>query len=319
MRKTIYLLLAVTAFLTGCGKQAASISKQTELYAVKGADSLYLDRYTVAVSDKGQVRPCLLFVFGGGFVAGERDAEQYLPFFEHMVERGYDVVSIDYRLGLKKVVEAGDLSPEAMMLGMAQTVAMAVEDLYDATAFVVERAQEWGVDASQIVACGSSAGAVTVLRGEYDLCNDALMAQLHLPEGFRYAGIVSFAGAIFEMDKQLVWKSAPAPMMLFHGDADSNVPYDVIRERGVGFFGSKYIAGQLRRMEAPYYFYSVEGASHLIATTPMDERRDAIESFLTRQVAERQPLMLETVERTVGMPEVQREFSLADYISANFM
>ncbi|MDE5707655.1 MAG: cytochrome P450, partial [Alistipes sp.] len=167
--------------------------------------------------------------------------------------------------------------------------------------------------------CGSSAGAVTVLRGEYDLCNDALMAQLHLPEGFRYAGIVSFAGAIFEMDKQLVWKSAPAPMMLFHGDADSNVPYDVIRERGVGFFGSKYIAGQLRRMEAPYYFYSVEGASHLIATTPMDERRDAIESFLTRQVAERQPLMLETVERTVGMPEVQREFSLADYISANFM
>lgn len=319
MRKTIYLLLAVTAFLTGCGKPAGRIAKQTELYAVKGADSLYLDRYTATAADREQLRPCLLFVFGGGFVAGERDAEQYLPFFEHMVEQGYDVVSIDYRLGLKKVVEAGDLSPEAMMLGMAQTVAMAEEDLYDATTFVVERAGEWGVDASRIVACGSSAGAVTVLRGEYDRCNDALMAQLHLPEGFRYAGVVSFAGAIFEMGRELVWKGTPAPMMLFHGDADSNVPYDVIRERGVGFFGSKYIAGQLREMEVPFYFYSVEGASHLIATTPMDERRDAIESFLTRLVAEGEPLMLVTTERTVGMPDVEREFSLADYISANFM
>ena len=57
-------------------------------------------------------------------------------------------------------------------------------------------------------------------------------------------------------------------MMLFHGDADANVPYNVIRESGVGFFGSKYIAGQLRAMNSPYYFYSVENASHVIATAP---------------------------------------------------
>ena len=43
-------------------------------------------------------------------------------------------------------------------------------------------------------------------------------------------------------------------MMLFHGDADANVPYNVIRESGVGFFGSKYIAGQLRAMNLPVLF-----------------------------------------------------------------
>lgn len=58
-----------------------------------------------------------------------------------------------------------------MMLGMARTISMAVEDLYDATAFIVDKADEWGIDSSQIVACGSSAGAITVLHGEYALCN----------------------------------------------------------------------------------------------------------------------------------------------------
>lgn len=136
-----------------------------------------------------------------------------------------------------------------MMLGMTRTISMAVEDLYDATAFIVDKADEWGIDSSQIVACGSSAGAITVLHGEYALCNASPLVQ-HLPAGFRYAGIVSFAGAIFEMGEELRWASQPAPMMLFHGDADANVPYNVIRESGVGFFGSKYIAGQLRAMNS---------------------------------------------------------------------
>ena len=36
----------------------------------------------------GDARPCLVFVFGGGFIAGERDAERYLPFFHYMVNQG---------------------------------------------------------------------------------------------------------------------------------------------------------------------------------------------------------------------------------------
>ena len=171
-------------FVTACTEQAPRIAKYTDLYAVKGTDSLFLDRYTAVSVEQDDARPCLVFVFGGGFIAGERDAERYLPFFHYMVNQGYDVVSIDYRLGLKQVVASGDLSPENMMLGMARTISMAVEDLYDATAFIVDKADEWGIDSSQIVACGSSAGAITVLHGEYALCNASPLVQ-HLPVGLR--------------------------------------------------------------------------------------------------------------------------------------
>ena len=113
--------------------------------------------------------------------------------------------------------------------------------------------------------------------------------------------------------------SQPAPMMLFHGDADANVPYNVIRESGVGFFGSKYIAGQLRAMNSPYYFYSVENASHVIATAPMDGNRDAIDAFLSKLVVDKEPLMIETDETTIGAPEVRKNFTLAEYIASNFL
>ena len=296
MKKAIYLLLVSMLFVTACTEQAPRIAKYTDLYAVKGTDSLFLDRYTAVSVEQDDARPCLVFVFGGGFIAGERDAERYLPFFHYMVNQGYDVVSIDYRLGLKQVVASGDLSP----------------------AFIVDKADEWGIDSSQIVACGSSAGAITVLHGEYALCNASPLVQ-HLPVGFRYAGIVSFAGAIFEMGEELRWASQPAPMMLFHGDADANVPYNVIRESGVGFFGSKYIAGQLRAMNSPYYFYSVENASHVIATAPMDGNRDAIDAFLSKLVVDKEPLMIETDETTIGAPEVRKNFTLAEYIASNFL
>ena len=48
-------------------------------------------------------RPCMMFVFGGGFVGGQRDNELYTTYFDFLTSNGYDVVSIDYRLGLKKL------------------------------------------------------------------------------------------------------------------------------------------------------------------------------------------------------------------------
>jgi len=48
------------------------VDKTTWLYAVKGTDSLYMDRY-VAEASRETNAPCLIFAFGGGFVGGERD------------------------------------------------------------------------------------------------------------------------------------------------------------------------------------------------------------------------------------------------------
>ncbi len=316
------LLLLFGFLLSGCNHAAPgtdSVVRDTFVYSVKGGDTLRLDRYTYAPAvTVGPQAPCLIFVFGGAFIHGTRDAESYRSFFEYMArEKGYTVVSIDYRLGLKEPLAAGRLSPESFPQLFPQTVLMAVEDLYDATSFVAGKAEEWGIDPDRIVACGSSAGAITVLQGEYFIANrNPLTAKL--PQEFDYAGVISFAGAVVTMGDGLGWENAPAPIMLFHGDADSNVPYEALRLGGAGIFGSKYIAQQLAEMKSPYYFYSVENADHAIANVPMNNYRDAIDYFLTQMVGEKLPAMIDTEERFTYAKPVNKVFTVADFINSNF-
>ena len=203
------------------------VDKTTWLYAVKGTDSLYMDRY-VAEASRETNAPCLIFAFGGGFVGGERDNPAYVPYFEYFARKGYAVVSIDYRLGLRETAgsrpDPAD-TPEALAERFFAAVDMAVEDLYDATSFIVGQARAWGLDPSAVVASGSSAGAITVLQGEYERCTGSALSR-RLPEGFRYASIIAFAGAVLEKSSSgPVWREKPAPIQLFHGDADCNVPY----------------------------------------------------------------------------------------------
>lgn len=318
------LLIVVFGFLvTGCchssGQQKPSVACDTFDYAVKGNDTLRMDRYTLPAWDKESRRPCLIFLFGGAFTHGTRNAGQYRPFFDYLVEElGYTVVSIDYRLGLKEPLAAGQLTPESFTQLLPQAVLMAVEDLYDATSYVVSRADEWHIDADGIVACGSSAGAISVLQGAYMIANGSRLTA-KLPESFNYAGVISFAGAIVDMGGDLKWANAPAPVMLFHGDADSNVPYGALRLGAAGIFGSKYIAAQLAGMKSPYYFYSVENADHAMATVPMNNYRDAISYFLVRMVGEGLPAMVDTDERFTYSTPMNKEFTIADYIRSNFM
>lgn len=319
--------------LTACNapRPDAPVGKQTWLYAVKAGDSLRLDRYVRQTEHVG-ARPCMIFLFGGGFFTGTRDDEAYLPYFDYLCRKGFDVVSIDYRLGLKPLVgntgAAGDAEhtelaapglpdAERFVPLFVEALRMAVEDLYDATAFVVAHAAEWGVDPQRIAACGSSAGAVTVLMGEYGICNASPLVQ-QLPAGFDYAGIISFAGAIFENAAELHWAKTPAPMLLFHGDADRNVPYGAVRYGGMGFFGSEYIARQLGEARIPHYFYSAADTDHAMAVTPMNDNRYEIDIFLDRLVFGREPLVIDTRVTPTDRPEVPKDFTLADYFSANF-
>lgn len=222
--KRILVLFALFAVAAG---YAQTVEKQTFVYAVKQTDTLRLDRY-VALTPDSRTKPCLMFVFGGGFVGGRRDNASFLSYFEYYARKGYVVVSIDYRLGMKKAMQAGTLSEETFPEAWITTLAMATGDLYDATAYVCDHASAWGVDKTRIVASGSSAGAITVLMGEYGICNEHPMAQQKLPQDFNYAGVISYAGAIFDTQEELRWTKTPAPMLLFHGDADRNVPYDAV-------------------------------------------------------------------------------------------
>ena len=72
-----------------------------------------------------------------------------------------------------------------------------VEDLYDATAWIVGHADMLNIDTTKIVISGGSAGATNSVMAEYYLCNGDELAQ-RLPKGFRYAGVIPFAGGIWK-------------------------------------------------------------------------------------------------------------------------
>lgn len=312
-----FILAAFVAVFTiaGAVAQTPEVSKQTYLYSVKGDDTLRLDRYDFPSLSSAR-KPCLVFMFGGGFFTGTRDNKAYDPYFQYFARQGYSVVSIDYRLGMKAFIQGKDKSIARFAQDFVRSIRMAVEDLYDATGFILSRADEWGIDSSLVITSGSSAGAISVLHGEYGICNGDSLSR-RLPAGFNYAGVISFAGAIFA-GGPLEWKKSPAPIQFFHGTADGNVPYGAIGDSHGWFYGPEYIAGQLTGMKAPHYFYSVENATHRIAVSPMNDNRAEILIFLDKLVKQKQKLIIDTSVDQLNAPDRKKDFTIEDYIKNNF-
>lgn len=300
---------------------SADLIKETYTYAVKDGVELKLDKYVL--DDNVKNKPCAIFLFGGGFVGGQRDRTDYLPYFQSLAKNGNVVVSMDYRLGLKnldaKKFKMGDFSnmAENIISLFHNTLAIATEDLIDVTLFILDREDEWNIDSKRIVVSGSSAGAITALHGEYATCNKMGIAN-RLPSNFRYAGVISMAGAIFSFDGDLKWNEKPAPFLLFHGSADRNVPYNTSTIGNIGFYGSRYIANQLDELKTPYYFYDEEYGTHSLSSSPMRDRLDIINAFIKDEVVNKEERRVHMEVKYNDRDSVNTEFSLFDYFLYNF-
>ncbi len=189
--------------------------------------------------------PTLLYIHGGGWVGGDKDA-MFLRFLPYL-EMGFAVVNVEYRLG------AIALAPAA------------VEDCRCALRWVIEHAEEYGFDEDRIVVTGTSAG------GHLTLTTGMLTASAGLdrrcpalrPEGGRadayepempVAAMVNFFGitdvadlvdgpnaktyAVRWMGGMADWREIARrvspleyvradlpPILTIHGDADPIVPY----------------------------------------------------------------------------------------------
>lgn len=272
----IIMLLIAASICTN-----ASVIPETYVFkTTEQGDTLRLDRYPSQIAASKGKGQSLIFVFGGGFRNGQRDNGYYVPMFKFLARNGIDVFSIDYRLLLKNVWLNDVDSPEKFRDTTLKAIDAAVEDLFAATTFIVNHCEEWGLDPNAIVTSGSSAGAITSLHAEYYICND-LVPQGALPAGFNYAGVIPMAGAICAVEP-LHWVETPAPMLLFHGDADPVVPFDkgVIIDGVGGMWGSKAITESLDACGAPYRFHVVRGSGHEIAAFPMVDYKGEILDFM---------------------------------------
>jgi dienelactone hydrolase len=197
------------------------------------------------------------------------------------------------------------------------SIDMAVEDLYSATLYILDNAKKWKIDTDKIVISGSSAGAISVLQAEYEVCNKSENAAV-LPEDFRYAGVISFAGALFSLNGEPEWAQKPAPIMLFHGNSDSQVPYKKATLLGTGFYGSQFIVSQLDKLSSPYWFYSVKYATHDLSVTPMRNNLVHIKTFLKDYVEQGGKQPRTTSVSDTAYPKRQTSFSVNDYLKANY-
>ncbi|MBR5877886.1 MAG: alpha/beta hydrolase [Alistipes sp.] len=291
--------------------QNASIGKKMETFhfATKDNQELYLDHHIAPIEGK---RGCVIYVFGGGFSGGSRDRDR--NYFEFLNRNGWDVVAIDYRLGMKDASSPGIL--EFFKL-FEHTITMAVEDLYSATDFVVRHAEEWNIDKNLIVISGSSAGAITSLQAEYNINRKDQTTRL-LPEGFRYAGVIAFAGAVFTLSGAPDWEERPAPMMLFHGNADTQVPYNKMALFGIGMYGSKYITDRLEQRGWPYWFYTIEYEDHSMASSPMRDNHTEIVQFLNDFVVQKKDRSVTTFVRNREIEKRKTWFLPTDFINSNY-
>ena len=254
MKRLTFLLLLLVA-----GFRGYSQDMQTYQYAERDTLPLYLDFYTPAQVHDSTI--CVVYVFGGGFIGGHRDGEFEKAYFKQLVDEGFQVAAIDYRLGLKgvKKVSATKYQPLEIAINMA------TEDAISAIAYLLEHAQELKVNKDWIMMAGSSAGAITSLHTDYAMCNGTLNSNI-LPEDFRLAGVVSYAGAIFSSKGKVQYRNhAPAPTMLFHGTADNLVPYNKIEFMNVGFYGTNSLVKRFEKFDYPYFVRRFEDYGHMIA------------------------------------------------------
>ena len=318
MKKIVFTLLLLIA---GTGARAQfTASRQvdlsptaTVLFAHRDTCDLYLDIYDPAPGTDlladGRHKPTVLYVFGGGFIMGRRDEPFCFPWFKQMLDDGYKVVSVDYRLGLKGVQMRFDL---AHIIDAAKkskrAVDIGVEDVFAAVKYLSEH-PELGVDTGNIVISGSSAGAMIALSSVWESCKPSGLSEL-LPAGFRFMGVMSFAGAVMTDTGKPSYPETPCPHLLFHGTDDGAVEYGKTAFGKRGIYGSDALVPILAKTGCSYQIYRYKDHSHDMAAN-MEETWPEQRRFLEHSVIAGERLVIDALLDDPSMT-VRQVITLSD-------
>src|SRR5438552_4131707 len=129
-------LLLASLFLAAAGSLENFDTKTDIEFAIVDGVSLKLDAY---VPRSQGLHPAIVYVHGGGFTAGDKrdyDRSATTP----LMERGFGVISVNYRLAPKHPFPA------------------AADDVETAIRYIKTHAQELNVDPDRLVLMGASAG-----------------------------------------------------------------------------------------------------------------------------------------------------------------
>jgi para-nitrobenzyl esterase len=119
-------------------------------------DCLYLNLWTPAKA-KGEKRPVLVYLFGGGFIAGDASEPRYDG--EAMAKQGLVVVTVGYRLGVFGFLAHPELTAESPNHSSGN---YGLLDQIAALKWVRRNIAAFGGDPDLVTLAGESAGSISV-------------------------------------------------------------------------------------------------------------------------------------------------------------
>ena len=239
----------------------------------------------------------ILYMHGGAFISGSRNDSMVVEYCTAMSERGFRVVAIDYRLRMEGFRAKGIMLVQTLQNAIYQ----AVEDCSAAVVYLIEKE---GVESDKVILAGSSAGAIRALETDYLHSNGCCYTAL-LPDTLRFAGVLSYSGAILSTSGLVDYARCPAPTMLFHGTKDNIVTYNTIKMFGYELCGSSSLVRRLKKYNCPYYIRRYEGLSHEVCHYGSQTVLET-EYFIQKYIVEKKHLMIDERYRNADVePKIE--------------
>ncbi|MEP6467110.1 MAG: alpha/beta hydrolase [Parafilimonas sp.] len=183
-------------------------------------------------NDSSHQRPLIIWMHGGGFKYGTKNAKEIKIWGNAFAQRGYVFAAINYRLSKKH--------PISKFKDLVAACYNNVDDVKHAIEYFKLNADKFNIDTHKIILGGNSAGGVIALQSVYsnaaDLQNvidsNKIIANTGNYNAYNVAAVINFWGALFDDD---LLKRANVPIVSVCGAKDKIVP---ITTKGVAFFGS---------------------------------------------------------------------------------
>lgn len=230
---------------------------------------LFMDIYEPE-GDLQTLRPLMLWVHPGGFLTGDKEADDMVALCDSFAKRGYVTASIGYRLGFNPLSSSS----------AERAVYRGTQDIRAAIRYLKEFAPVYDIDTNYIFLGGSSAGGFATMHVAYLDQNEApssITGDLFSPDlgcldcsGNTYnhtvdlKAIVNLWGALG--DSTFVDSDETVPALLVHGTADGTVPFGVGNPFGVFTtpitHGSRCVSNQLTSFGIPHTNLFFEGQDH---------------------------------------------------------
>ena len=204
----------------------------------------------------GQVapRPLIIWMHGGGFKFGTKNAKGIKIWCKSFAQRGYVCVALNYRLSKK--------NPLFHLDELQKSCYYAVQDAKRAIVFFKQHHTDYNIDPEKIILAGNSAGGMIALQAAYS--TDAELSKMAgIPDAkinafgiLKVAGVINFWGAIYNLN----WlKNARVPIVSALGSNDGIVSPT---HRSAPLYGAVDIQTQADSLHIPNALKVFEGYSH---------------------------------------------------------